>query len=492
MPYSKKKKALPASLPAGRAGKAVRVAAAKESIKIRGLLPGLGLPDGIKDILPREQKYWQLIRQRVEQLANDYGFERIDLPIMEKLPLFEKGLGKQSDILTKEIIFFSDKDGTNLALRPTATFSVVRAYLEHRLGNLPKPVKLYYLGPMFRSGLARSGQQRQFYQFGFEVLGSPQPVIDAQLILMAFNFYRDLAVPATIQINSVGCPVCRPEYHKALNDHYRQKKNLLCPACKEDFAKNPLKIFNCQQEKCKELREEAPQIIDHLCEDCKNHFIKLLEYLDELELPYILNSFLIKETTYGTKTVFEIWPEEMETNPTSPARLDPPCRPLRSRSEASEAGEQARQAGGQLPLASGGRYDHLAEALGGDPTPAAGWAAGFERTILKLKEEAMSWPRQNAPDVFIAQLGELARRKALVLFENLREKGVKVAESFSHNGLKLQLEQANKLGVKFTLVLGQKEVLDNTIMIRDMEGGTQELVDFTKIALEIQKRLKKE
>ncbi len=415
---------------------------------------------GVKDILPKEQKYWQLVKNRAEQLAKDYDFEKIDTPLIEKMSLFEKIFGKQNNFIINEIFSFTDKEGENIVLRPAATFSIARAYLEYKMINFPQPVKLYYCGPMFRYSNLQAGNYRQFHQFGFEVLGSPHPVIDAQLILIAFNFYKEMGIPVTIQINSIGCSVCRGEYRRILNDYYRQKKNLFCENCKLDFNKNIFKIFNCQENKCQELREEAPQIIDYLCEDCKNHFIKVLEYLDELELPYILNPYLIRRANYGTKTIFEIWPEEAKKV--------------------------------NYPLAGGGRYDDLVEKMGGELTPACGFSAGIEHIVLKIKEEDLPVPARETYDIFLAQLGEQARRKSLILFEDLKEKGIKVAESFSKDGLKPQLEIANRLGVKFILILGQKEVLDGTIMIRDREGGVQEVVDFNKITLEIQKRLMKQ
>ncbi|MFH1172944.1 MAG: histidine--tRNA ligase, partial [bacterium] len=380
----------------------------KDVSKPRSKSSGLVL-GGVRDILPKDQKYWHLITDRIEQLAKDYGFAKIDTSILEKKALFEKGLGKNSRAL-EQIFSFVDQAGENIALRPTATFSLVRAYNEQKMNTRPQPVKLYYQGPMLRYLPARANNYRQTYQFGFEALGSDQPVVDAQLILIAFNFYKDLDIPAMVQINSIGCPACRAEYRKVLVDHYRQKKNLLCQNCKDSFAKNPLDIFGCQEVKCQELKEDVPQIIDHLCESCKNHFIKVLEYLDELGLPYILNPYLIRESDYGTRTVFELWPEEAD---------------------------RVTQ-----PLARGGRYDDLAEALGGEPAPACGFAVEIEQVISKIREKEIPIAEKETYEVFLAQLCEQDRRKALVLFVDLREKGIKVAEGFSQTGLKAQRERA--------------------------------------------------
>lgn len=431
-----------------------RKEAPKPRTKSSGLLLG-----GVKDILPKDQKYWQLIKDRAKQLAGDYGFCQVGTPILEKRSLFEKALGKNSRALD-QIFSFIDQAGENVALRPAVTFSLARIYNEQKMNTRTQPIKFYYEGPMLRYDARKASNYRQYYQFGFESLGSDQPVVDAQLILIAFNFYKDLDIPAMVQINSIGCPECRNEYRKVLVDHYRQKKNLLCQNCKDSFSKNPLDIFSCPEPKCQELKEDVPQIIDHLCEGCKNHFIKVLEYLDELELPYILNPYLVRESDYGTRTVFELWPEEAE---------------------------KVTQ-----PLAKGGRYDDLVESLGGEPTPACGFAVEMEPIVSRIREKDLPVAEKEVYEVFLAQLGEQARRKALVLFEDLREKGIKVAEGFSQTGLKPQLEMATNLDVKLALILGHKEVLDGTIMIRDMEGGVQEIVNFNKIALEVQRRLRKE
>ncbi|MDD5341342.1 MAG: histidine--tRNA ligase [Patescibacteria group bacterium] len=413
---------------------------------------------GFKDILPSEQKYFRFIGNRLESLAQDYGFEKIDPPILEETSLFSRAVGKETDIVSKEMFSFETPGGERVSLRPEATASVVRAYINHGMLNLPQPVKLYYTGPMFRYERPQSGRYRQFSQFGFEILGDKHPVLDAQLIILANNFFQEIGLKTSVQINSIGCAVCRKEYKTQLVNYYKTQKANLCVDCKERLYKNPLRLLDCKEEKCSIIKEEAPQIVDWLCDECKNHFVKVLEFLDEVQLPYNLNPSLVRGLDYYTNTVFEIWPE----------------------------GEEKKS---QSALCGGGRYDNLIELLGGRPTPALGVSVGIERTILKLKELNIEIPDREKRDIFVAQLGEAARKKCLPLYESLRKEGIRVAENFSKDGLKAQLEIAGKLGVRYSLILGQKELSEGTILLRDMEAGVQETLNFNKVIKEVKKRL---
>lgn len=414
---------------------------------------------GFKDILPKEQKYWYYIVSKAEALAWGYGFGRIDTPILESTDLFIRTIGKQTDIIEKEMFSFEDKGGDNVTLRPEGTASIARAYIEHGMLNLPQPVRLFYYGPMFRYERPQAGRYRQHHQIGFEILGDASAVVDSQLIILAYNFCKELGLDVNIQINSIGCLECRSEYKTELINYLRSKRNSLCENCKKRLNKNPLRVLDCKEESCIKVIEDAPQMIDWLCDDCKNHFVKVLEYLDEVEVPYILNPRLVRGLDYYNRTVFEIW--------------------------SNEGDNTARQAA----FGGGGRYDMLISSLGGRETPACGFSLGIERLILELKEKEIEIEDPTKPQIFLAQLGEAAKRKALVLFEELRRNNIRVAESFAKDSLREQLEFANKLGVRVTLILGQKEVMDGTILVRDMEGGIQEVVDFNKILEEIKKRL---
>ncbi len=416
---------------------------------------------GMKDILFDEYKYWDLLKKKAIELAKVYGFRRVETPILESLELYERSTGKTTDIVSKEMYTFIDKSGEKVALRPEATPGLVRAYIEHGMFNLPQPIKMFWLGPIFRHERPQSGRYRQSTQFNLEIFGEANPVADAQLILITYNFFRELQIDVQIQINSIGCQECRQEYIAKLVDFYKErgKRARLCSDCKKRFIKNPLRLLDCKEDKCIEIREEAPQMIDSLCNDCRDHFIKVLEYLDDLNIPYNLNPFLVRGLDYYIRTVFEIWPSEDD------------------------------QQAGQTSLGAGGRYDDLVECMGGRSTPAAGFAIGIDRTILKIKEKNIPLKEEARSDIFLAQLGDSARVKAMLLFEELRRAGFNIQQSFTKGSLKAQLEEANRLGVKFSLILGQKELNEGTILIRDMESGIQEVIDYKKINSEIEKRL---
>ncbi len=414
---------------------------------------------GFKDILPAEQPYWEFIRKTTESFYKGYGFSRIDLPILEEANLFIRSIGKQTDIVEKEMFSFVDQGQGVVVMRPEATASVARAYLNHGMINLPQPVKLFYFGPMFRRERPQSGRLRQFHQFGFEILGDINPVIDAQIIAIINNFFHEIGLDqVSIQVNSIGCPNCRGVYVKELVTYYRSKRKLICEDCKKRLTKNPLRLLDCKNPGCQFVRNEAPQIIDWLDEDCKGHFMKVVEYLDELNISYILNPHLVRGLDYYTRTVFEVWPKEIKE-------------------------------GAQSALCGGGRYDGLIETLGGRPTPAVGVSVGVERVITQLRTNEVKIYTRVPPELFLAQIGDQAKVKALQLFEQLRQEHIEVAENFSKDSLKSQLELANRSQVKYALILGQKEVMDGTILIRDMESGVQEVIDFKKTVSEIKKKL---
>ncbi|MBI5023162.1 MAG: histidine--tRNA ligase [Candidatus Magasanikbacteria bacterium] len=413
---------------------------------------------GMKDILPADQKYWKLVFDKVVALASHYGFERYETPVLEEASLFNRSIGKDTDIVEKEMYIFEDLDGTKVALRPEATASLARAYIQHGLWNQPQPIKAWYWGPMFRHERPQSGRYRNFYQFGFEILGEAAPIADVIIILLAYNFYHELGVPVSIQINSIGCVECRAKYVEELTQYFRGQRSHLCEFCKKRLQRNPMRLLDCKEEQCQPVKQNAPQILDSLCDPCREHFMAVLEYLDELGLPYFLNHSLVRGLDYYTRTVFEIY----------------------------AAGEEGAS---QAALGGGGRYDLLVSTLGGRPTPACGFAHGVERAASKIREAGRVLPLDEKKDVFIAQLGEQARRKAVVLFENCRKAGIKVAENFYKNGLRPQLEAADKLQVPYALIIGQKEVQDGTVIIRDMESGNQEIVDINKAVGEVKKKL---
>jgi histidyl-tRNA synthetase len=379
------------------------------------------------------------------------------------LELYKKSTGESSDIVAKEMYAFVDKNGEKVALRPEITPSLVRAYVENGMLNLPHPVKMYSVGPIFRHEKPQAGRYRQSHQLDWEIFGEASPVADFLLMLIAYNLFSELQVEVEFQVNNIGCQQCRGEYIKKLTAYYRERGNRsrLCNDCKRRLEKNPLRLLDCKEADCVSLKEGAPPIVDFLCEDCKKKFTRVLEYLDEMNIPYNLNLNLVRGLDYYTGTVFEITAkEEAEKNPA-----------------------------GQLSLGGGGRYDTLVEFFGGRPTPTCGMAIGIERTVAKIKTNGMLLGKEDKNIIFIAQLGDAARRKALGLFEELRKAGLPVKQAFTRDSLKDQLEEANALGAKLTLILGQKEMNDKTILVRDMESGNQEVVDYKKVKGEIEKRI---
>ena len=416
---------------------------------------------GMKDILPEDERYWSYISKKVADMAHTYGYGRIETPHLEPTSLFVRSIGKDTDVVEKEMYTFDDRGGESISLRPEGTASIVRAYIEHGMLNRPQPVKVYYFGPFFRYDRPQSGRYRQFNQFGFEVLGEAHPVIDAQLMMICYNFFQEIGLPISLQVNSIGSPDTREEYQKALVDYYKSRKNSLCEDCKKRMTKNPMRLLDCKEKDCQLLAQDAPQIIDFLDEESNQHFVQVLEHLDSLEIPYTLNSRLVRGLDYYSGTVFEFWPEPFTAPETGEEEK-------KEEAENDKEDNDNAKPGSQSSLGGGGRYDYLVEMIGGPETPAIGFACGVERLIKEIKNRDIKVPKRHDPDIFVAQLGDQARKKCLKLFEEMRRQGFNVAESFSKDGLKSQMEQANKRRVKFTIIIGQKEIMDGTILIRDM------------------------
>ena len=417
---------------------------------------------GMKDVLSDEWRYWRLVIDKALQLSRVYDFERIETPILEALGLFEKTHGKNSEMLLKEVYSFVDKGAERVALRPQTKSSLVRAVIEHTLIDETKlMLKTCQLGPVFRFGKLQNNHYRQHTQWNLDVIGEVGPIADVQLIQIGCNFFKELQLETQVEINSVGDAECQAQYTAKLLEYYRDrtKKMKLPIELKKYILKNPLSAVVSDDERLTEINEEAPQIIDFLSEEAKNDFFTVVEYLDVLGLNYNLNPKLFGHFDFYNRTVFEfVMP-----------------------------GEEGRK---QLTLATGGRYGQLFERLYGKVLPAVGLSVGLDRTVNRVRGLNVSLEDQTSSEIYLAQLGDTSRQKAMILFEELRKAGFRISQGFLHNGLKRQLEEAQKLNVRFTLVLGQKELMDGTIIIRDMESGAQEVVDSKKIIHELEKRLK--
>jgi len=417
---------------------------------------------GMHDVLPEDQIYFKKIQKSVESVANYYSFEKIETPILEMAEVFQKAVGDDTDIVGKEMYSFRTKGGDMVCLRPEGTASVMRSYLEHGMHNLPQPVKLWYIGPFFRYERPQAGRFRQFHQFGFEAIGEKNPSVDGQIIQMSYDVLKELGFKnLTIEVNSIGDSECRPYFKKILTSYFRSRKSSLCADCQRRLKENPLRILDCKEEKCQRVKAGAPQIIDHLCENCHAHFKQVLEFLDELELPYTLNPYLVRGLDYYTKTVFEI----------------------------VETSEDGKSLG---TLSGGGRYDNLSKMLGGRDVAGCGSASGMERIMSLMKSREMkTGAKQEDPKIFLAQLGQLAKRKSMKLFEEFRDAKIPVAESFSKDSLKAQLRSANKMGIKWVLIFGQKEALEDFITLRDMDTGAQKEIKLDKVVEEMKAKISK-
>ena len=440
---------------------------------------------GMHDLLPAEQPYWDVISDLVRETAGSFGYQRIETPIAEASGLFERSLGGTSDVVSKELFFVRDRTGKEkLVLRPEGTAAIVRAYLEHGMHTLPQPVKLWYLSPMFRHERPQAGRYRQFWQFGVEVIGEADALIDAQVIHLVYEILHGLQLEHfRIDVNSIGHPAanCRQAYVALLKTHAQAHRAKLCNDCRERLKKNPLRMLDCKEEKCQLVANTAPKLTEHLCDACKTHYRALLGLLRDLQIPVKENPRLVRGLDYYTRTVFEV---------VSTARAPQTS----SSSPDGSSGTAAPESSASLALAAGGRYDGLVEMFGGNPTPAMGVAAGIERIILAMRNEGIEANRTDTPEVFLVHLGDLGRKRALALFDELRRAGIRVGEAFHKSGIKPQLRVADRLRTPWALILGQKEALDQTIILRNMESGVQETLDLNLDSLipMLKKRLRHE
>ncbi len=415
---------------------------------------------GMSDILPEDQAFFKKVYKTALDISSDYGFSELSSPILEYTELFEKGTGSDTEIVEKQMYSLRTKGGDRLTLRPEFTPSLVRAYIEHGMISLPQPVKLFSFGPVFRHERQQSGRFRQFHQFNLEIFGSEKPIIDAELIYLSYNILQGLGVKdLLIEVNSIGDKECRPAYKKKLTRYLRSNKDFLCLDCQERLKKTPLRVLDCKIERCRQIVSGAPQIIDHLCKGCHDHFKKVLEFLDELALPYDLNPYLVRGLDYYTETVFEI-------------------------TTGDKKGKK------KASLLGGGRYDNLIKQFSRKDIPACGGAGGVERIIAAMKKSGTKVPERRKPVIFLAQLGDIAKSRALKLINNLRKAGLSTSEQLHRDSLAIQLKMANRLGVKYTLIIGEEEASRNMLIIRDMKSGKQSLVKIEKAIVEIKKRLK--
>ena len=399
-------------------------------------------PRGTADRLPDEQKYWRHIETQATAIAGRFGYGRIDTPAFEDSGLFVRSVGEGTDIVEKEMYTFEDRGGDSVTLRPEGTAPVCRAYLEHGMHNRPQPVRMYYFCPVFRYERPQAGRFRQHHQFGIEALGDADPSVDAEVIEIAWELMGNLGLrDVTLLVNSIGDAQCRPDYIRQLRDYYAARQPRLCPDCRQRLERNPLRLLDCKVATCHALGNDAPRSTDYLCPDCRQHWEKLATYLNVMNLPYTIDHRLVRGLDYYTRTVFEIQPPD---------------------------------AGGQSTICGGGRYDGLITQLGGRPTPGIGFATGLERLTLNLKRSETPIPDQPSPQYLVANVGENARPAALELAVKLRRAGVSAILSSGARGLRGQMRQANALNIPYALILGDDEIANGAVVVRDMIASTQQ------------------
>lgn len=419
-------------------------------------------PRGTRDILPGEVEKWQFFEGQARELCRLFGYAEIRTPVFEHTELFLRGVGEVTDIVSKEMYTFTDRGDRSLTLRPEGTASVARAYLEHKLHGEAQPVKVFYIGPMFRYDRPQAGRYRQFHQFGVEVFGSKEPSLDAEVMALSLVFFRALGLHEfTLQINSVGCPECRQAYRSRLQEELKEKAAGLCADCAGRYDKNPMRILDCKNESCRELTADVPLMVDTLCEECSGHFAAVREAMDALGEPYEVNPRLVRGLDYYTKTAFEI---------VSPVL------------------------GAQSSIGGGGRYDHLLTAIGGPDVPGIGFAIGMERVLLAM-EAAGSLPEaEGALDVFVATAGSVPAAEALRIVMQLREQGLAADKDYLGRSLKAQFKYADKKKARFLVILGDEELARGLATVRDMQQGAQQdvaLTDITNTLAGLVKEVKK-
>ena len=406
-------------------------------------------PRGTKDILPDTVGQWTYVEEKIRDLCARYGYKEIRTPMFEHTELFHRGIGEGTDVVDKEMYTFTDRGDRSITLRPENTASAVRAYLQNKLYGDSSLTKLFYIGSMFRYDRPQAGRMREFHQFGVEALGESNPAVDAEIIMLAMDLLGGLGLKdLKLSLNSVGCPKCRPVYRKVLQDFFRDKLEDLCDDCKDRFERSPLRILDCKADADKSYMADAPKITDCLCEECQDHFHKVQHFLTEAGVEFELDARLVRGLDYYTKTAFEI--------------KYPPL-------------------GAQSAVAGGGRYDGLIEEIGGNPTPAVGFATGLERVLLALEKQNLLPEMDTKTDAFVVALGEEAQGAAFKLLTKLRQAGLKAGMDYAGRSMKAQMKQANKANARFALIIGEDEVKEACVQLKDMEKSEQEKVSFDNI-----------
>lgn len=403
------------------------------------------MPKGTKDVVPAESYKWQYIEGIARETAELFRLKEIRTPVFEHTELFARGVGETSDIVTKEMYTFKDKGDRSITLKPEGTAGVVRSYIENGLGNATLPAKMFYLTPCFRYERPQAGRLREFHQFGVEIFGASSPLTDAEAIITADTLLKKLGIKVQLYINSIGCPSCRANYNKALKEFFAPKLDSLCYDCKTRFEKNPLRLLDCKEEECKKINADAPKILDYLCEDCSAHFEEVKNCLTSAGVDYQIDSRIVRGLDYYTRTVFEF---------------------------------VSTSIGAQGTVCAGGRYDKLIEELGGNPTPAVGFAAGLERLLIVMEKTGVAIPEPKQLTVYLAGMDKACRIKAFAICNELRKAGILAETDHMERSVKAQFKYADKVGAKFVAVIGGNELENGVMSVKNMQTGESEQVAF--------------
>ncbi len=412
-------------------------------------------PRGTHDILPSETYRWHAVEEQIQKICLEFGYKEIRTPMFESTELFERGVGDTTDVVQKEMYTFLDKGGRSITLKPEGTSPIVRSFVENSVYANPQPTKLYYLYPCFRYEKPQAGRLREFHQFGIEVFGSNAPSIDAEVISLAMSLLARLEVTGIeLNINSIGCPTCRKAYNEKLKEYFRPYLNELCETCRERFEKNPLRILDCKNADCKKIYNNAPMLLDHICDDCNEHFEKLKKYLEAMNISYNVDATIVRGLDYYTKTVFEI---------------------------------VSKNKGSEGTICGGGRYDGLVAEIGGPEMAGVGFGMGLERLLLVL-ESINKLPENNeCPDIFIANIGADADLFVQKLVFDLRQNGIAAERDYLERSVKAQMKFANKIDAKFSAVIGDDDIKNGKLNVKNMKTGESEEIEFSELSKYLKK-----
>lgn len=405
----------------------------------------INVPKGTKDVLPEESYKWQYVESVCRETAKLFHINEIRTPVFEHTELFQRGVGETSDVVTKEMYTFKDKGDRSITLKPEGTAGVVRSFIENGMGGGVLPAKMYYIIPAFRYERPQAGRLREFHQFGVEIFGAKSAQTDAEAIMTADTLLKKLGLHVKLYINSIGCPTCRANYNQALKAFFAPHLNELCYDCKTRYEKNPLRLLDCKEETCKAVNKTAPSMLDYLCDDCAKHFEEVKACLADAGVEYEIDSRIVRGLDYYTRTVFEFVSTDI---------------------------------GAQGTVCAGGRYDGLIQSLGGNPTPAVGFAAGIERLLIVMQQTGVAFPERETPTVYLAGMDEDCRKKAFSLASVLRSANVKAEIDHMERSIKAQFKYADKIGAKYVAVIGGNELAEGVVNVKNMQTGETERVAF--------------